>query len=146
MNIQERDIMKILLDNICVNQRALAEASGHSLGVVNRSVNNLMKEGYLDRHMCPTQKAKQLGEASRPRHAVILAAGFGMRMVPINLETPKALLEVKGEVLIGLRQTGSRTPMSFPVTYGAQGIHSADMNYTPGTWSVSVRTRRATCV
>ena len=100
MNIQERDIMKILLDNICVNQRALAEASGHSLGVVNRSVNNLMKEGYLDRHMCPTQKAKQLGEASRPRHAVILAAGFGMRMVPINLETPKALLEVKGEVLI----------------------------------------------
>ena len=37
---------------------------------------------------------------SAPKHAVILAAGFGMRMVPINLETPKALLEVQGEVLI----------------------------------------------
>ena len=100
MNIQERDIMKIMLDTPFVNQRALADRSGHSLGVVNRSVKNLMAEGYLDRNMCPTQKARQLGEACRPRRAVILAAGFGMRMVPINLETPKAFLEVKGEALI----------------------------------------------
>ena len=34
------------------------------------------------------------------RQAVILAAGYGMRMVPINLETPKGLLTVRGEVLI----------------------------------------------
>ncbi len=34
------------------------------------------------------------------RNAVILAAGFGTRMVPINLSTPKALLKVKGEPLI----------------------------------------------
>lgn len=33
-------------------------------------------------------------------NAIILAAGFGMRMVPINKETPKALLEVNGEPLI----------------------------------------------
>ena len=35
-----------------------------------------------------------------PKNAVILAAGYGMRMVPINTETPKGLLEVNGEVLI----------------------------------------------
>ena len=35
-----------------------------------------------------------------PKNAIILAAGFGMRMVPINLSTPKALLEVNGEPLI----------------------------------------------
>lgn len=34
------------------------------------------------------------------RQAVILAAGYGMRMVPINSETPKGLLTVRGEVLI----------------------------------------------
>ena len=34
------------------------------------------------------------------RNAIILAAGFGMRMVPINLSTPKGLLEVNGETLI----------------------------------------------
>ncbi|EER47350.1 cholinephosphate cytidylyltransferase/choline kinase [Actinobacillus minor NM305] len=34
------------------------------------------------------------------RNAIILAAGFGMRMVPINTAQPKALLSVNGEVLI----------------------------------------------
>lgn len=100
MNIQERDIMKILLAGPFVNQRALSEESGHSLGVVNRSLKNLTQEGYLDDAMIPTAKARELDEEMRPRSAVILAAGFGMRMVPINLETPKAFLEVKGEVLI----------------------------------------------
>ena len=100
VNIQERDIMKILLAGPFVNQRALSEESGHSLGVVNRSLKNLAKEGYLDDAMCPTAKARKLDEETRPRSAVILAAGFGMRMVPINLETPKAFLEVKGEALI----------------------------------------------
>ena len=35
-----------------------------------------------------------------PKRAVILAAGFGMRMVPINTETPKAFIEIDGESLI----------------------------------------------
>lgn len=33
-------------------------------------------------------------------NAIILAAGTGMRMVPINTEEPKGLLEVRGEILI----------------------------------------------
>ena len=36
----------------------------------------------------------------KPKNAVILAAGFGMRMVPINMECPKGLLEIKGEILV----------------------------------------------
>lgn len=38
--------------------------------------------------------------STETRNAIILAAGFGMRMVPINLSTPKGLLEVNGEPLI----------------------------------------------
>lgn len=34
------------------------------------------------------------------KNAIILAAGLGLRTIPINLERPKALLEVHGEVLI----------------------------------------------
>ncbi|HEM3578274.1 TPA: NTP transferase domain-containing protein [Streptococcus suis] len=34
------------------------------------------------------------------KNAIILAAGFGIRMVPINTEVPKALLEVSGRPLI----------------------------------------------
>lgn len=37
---------------------------------------------------------------SAVRNAIILAAGFGMRMVPINMEMPKGLLVVHGEPLI----------------------------------------------
>ena len=76
MNIQERDIMKILLAGPFVNQRALSEESGHSLGVVNRSLKNLAQEGYLDDAMIPTAKARELDEEMRPRSAVILAAGI----------------------------------------------------------------------
>ena len=36
----------------------------------------------------------------QPRQAVILAAGAGMRMIPLNMEVSKGLLEVNGEVLI----------------------------------------------
>ncbi|MEY8462819.1 NTP transferase domain-containing protein [Streptococcus merionis] len=39
-------------------------------------------------------------KASKERSAIILAAGFGLRMVPINMDGPKALLSVNGEVLI----------------------------------------------
>lgn len=35
-----------------------------------------------------------------PKNAIILAAGYGMRMAPINMETPKGLLEIHGETLI----------------------------------------------
>ena len=100
MNIQECDIMKMLLETTVTNQRALAERSGHSLGVVNRSLKVLAGEGYLDGAMRLTPKAEELRGNTKPRRAIILAAGFGMRMVPINLETPKAFLEVAGEPLI----------------------------------------------
>lgn len=40
------------------------------------------------------------GKSIYPKRAIILAAGFGMRMVPINTQVPKAFLEVNGELLI----------------------------------------------
>ena len=111
MNIQESDILKTLLYEPFVNQRMLAEKSGHSLGVVNKSLKHLIKEGYLDENMHLTHLARETFDECKPRNAIILAAGFGMRMVPINLTTPKALLEVNGERLIDrlitqLQETG----------------------------------------
>lgn len=100
MNIQEGDILNKLLEEPYINQRILAEACGHSLGVVNRSVRMLTEEGYLDEGMRPTPKAMAEAKENAPKNAVILAAGYGMRMVPINTEVPKGLLEVHGEPLI----------------------------------------------
>lgn len=100
MNKQESDILTALLLYPFVSQRLLSEISGHSLGVVNRSVKELVKEGYLDNDIHLTKKAKDELKAKSPKRAIILAAGFGMRMAPINTEYSKGLLEVNGEPLI----------------------------------------------
>lgn len=42
MNKQESDILNTLLLEPFINQRILAEVSGHSLGVVNRSLKELI--------------------------------------------------------------------------------------------------------
>ena len=100
MNKQESDILNTLLLEPFINQRILAEVSGHSLGVVNRSLKELIKDDYLDESIRPTVKAITEFKQKTPQRAIILAAGFGMRMVPINTEMPKGLLEVNGEALI----------------------------------------------
>lgn len=100
MNKQESDILNALLLEPFINQRILAEVSGHSLGVVNRSLKELIKSGYIDDSIRPTTKAIKVFKQNTPQRAIILAAGFGMRMVPINTEMPKGLLEVNGEPLI----------------------------------------------
>ena len=100
MNIQEADILLQLIREPYINQRILAEGSSHSLGIVNRSIKSLSEDGYLDTAIRPTEKAKKEVEMASPKRAVILAAGFGMRMVPIYTETPKAFIEIDGESLI----------------------------------------------
>lgn len=60
----------------------------------------MQSEGYLTKEYQLTEKAGEERERKKPVNAIILAAGFGMRMVPINREMPKGLLEVHGEPLI----------------------------------------------
>lgn len=100
MNRQEQDILNILAGGTFSGQRELAEESGYSLGVVNRCLRSLTETGYVGADGTLTQNGQALLAENRPQRAVILAAGFGMRMVPINTETPKGLLQVHGERLI----------------------------------------------
>ena len=100
MNIQEADVLRTIATETFINQRILADSTGHSLGVVNRSLKTLCAEGYLNESMQLTGKAKEEFYQKAPRNAIILAAGYGMRMAPINLNTPKAFLEIHHEPLI----------------------------------------------
>ena len=99
MNVFSSDLLLSLTETPFRSQRELAERSGFSLGLVNRSLQELKNEGLLDTAFSLTDQAVSLLDAARPRRAVILAAGYGMRMVPVS-STPKALLEVRGERLI----------------------------------------------
>ena len=100
VNTQDLDLLAAMKAETPQNQRELAQQSGLSLGRVNKAIRVLQAEGYADAENRLTEKAVRKLEAWKPRHAVILAAGFGLRMIPINREVPKALLEVRGEVLI----------------------------------------------
>ena len=100
MNIYEENVMNEIIQSVSVNQRVLARKTGFSLGLVNRSINALKKEGYLTEQGGLTGKAERELRLNRPGSAIILAAGYGVRMAPINTTSPKALLEVNGERLI----------------------------------------------
>ncbi len=100
MNKQDYDIMNAIIKSPYLNQRDLANRSGYSVGKVNSSLKVLLSHQYIDEDIHLTANAwKELGE-KKPKNAVILAAGYGMRMIPINVEVPKGLLEVQGEPLI----------------------------------------------
>jgi len=82
-----------------LTQRELAEMSGMSLGSVNRVLASLAEQGMVDENGL-TGSAYAALEPYRVKRAVFLAAGFGHRMVPVTLNTPKSLVRVKGTRMI----------------------------------------------
>ena len=106
MNINKFAVLRMLIRReqdinlIISNQRDLAEKLNWSLGLVNKVVTSLRYDGFLDENLVLTKKAKIFLENSRPKNVIILAAGYGLRMVPINQNKPKALLTVDDKPLI----------------------------------------------
>lgn len=100
MNNQFSDILNTIMIYKETKQRQIAELCGYSLGIVNKSVRALTEEGYLDIAGAVTELGEKYIKERSPKSAVILAAGFGMRMVPINTEVSKGLVEVGGEPLV----------------------------------------------
>lgn len=82
-----------------MTQRELAESTGMSLGSVNRVLASLAEQGMVNEAGL-TGAAFTALEPYRVKRAVFLAAGFGYRMVPVTLNTPKALVRVKGTRMI----------------------------------------------
>lgn len=63
--------------------------------------NSLVEQGFIDIHSGEiTQNGLASLEPYRVNNAVILAAGSATRFIPLSLEQPKGLYEVKGEKLI----------------------------------------------
>ena len=100
MNTQTLNLLKLLDESKRTNQRELSDFSGYSLGTVNKALKTLQMNHLISSNNRLTELGSQYIRERSPENAIILAAGFGMRMVPINLSSPKAFLEVRGERLI----------------------------------------------
>ena len=114
-------VCRYILERPQITQRELAQELRVSLGTVNRLVKECeeaglietaggdiaLSEGGENRRTGGHGAARRLTgrglkylEPYRMDCAVILAAGFGSRFVPLTFETPKGLLEVFGERMI----------------------------------------------
>lgn len=82
-----------------VSQRKIAELLEISLGTVNKILAELLSEGLVEDGLL-TEKGVEALQPYRVKRAVIVAAGFGSRLVPITLNTPKPLVRVKGKRII----------------------------------------------
>lgn len=80
-------------------QREIAAEAGMSLGTVNKQMAELEAQGLIQDKKI-SEKGLQVLEQYRVKRAVFIAAGFGSRLVPITLNTPKPLVRVKGVRMI----------------------------------------------
>ena len=84
-----------------LSQRTLGGKLGMSLGTVNKILSELTELGYIKDGKISEAGLEAL-EPYRVRRAVVFAAGFGSRLVPITLNTPKPLVRVKGRRIIDI--------------------------------------------
>lgn len=82
-----------------ISQRELSERTGYGLGTINKVLKELVELGYVESGVISNNGVEIL-EPYRVKRAVIIAAGFGSRLVPITLNTPKPLVRVHGKRII----------------------------------------------
>lgn len=87
-----------------LTQREIAKKCGLSLGNANKVLAELQELELLrmleDAKYEVTLKGYERLEPYKVKKAIFMAAGFGSRMVPVTLNTPKPLIKVHGKKII----------------------------------------------
>ena len=83
-----------------LSQRDISNITNISVGLVNKIISELIDLKLIDENNNITETGLQSLEPYRVKRAIFLAAGFGSRLVPITLNTPKPLILVHGKRII----------------------------------------------
>ena len=87
-----------------LTQREIAQKCYLSLGSANKVIAELIEQELIksqdDGNYEVTLKGYEWLEPYRVKKAIFMAAGFGSRMVPVTLNTPKPLIQVHGKRII----------------------------------------------
>lgn len=83
-----------------LSQREIAKYTKLSLGTINKVISELINLNYIDTNNQILSKGLEALEPYRVKRAIFLAAGFGSRLVPITLNTPKPMVLVNGKRMI----------------------------------------------
>ena len=83
-----------------LSQRDIAKETKLSLGTINKVISELLENKLIDKENAITQNGLKVLEPYRVKRAIFLAAGFGSRLVPITLNTPKPMVLVNGKRII----------------------------------------------
>lgn len=94
------DILEALISrDEAISQRAMSDLTGIPLGTLNRSIKELAELGYVNNGTI-TPSGIAAMEPYAAKRAIFIAAGFGSRLVPVTLNTPKPLVRVNGKRII----------------------------------------------
>ena len=95
----EFDVLLYLYENDNVSIEEMSAKLFNKIDTINLAIEYLEKCGYISNNVITNSGINELNKY-KIDNAIILAAGMSTRFVPLNYETPKGLLKVKGEVLI----------------------------------------------
>lgn len=93
------DVMLLIKNGFVWDVKEYARKLFKPYSIIEQEYRNLIYDKYIAEDKL-TQKGEQYLDEHSIENAIILAAGVSSRFVPLCFEKPKALLEVKGEVMI----------------------------------------------
>lgn len=82
-----------------LTQRQIAEKTEMAVGTANKTLAELQTLGFLEGKALSI-KGEAMLENYRVKRAIFIAAGFGSRLIPVTLNTPKPLVRVNGRRII----------------------------------------------